>query len=444
MTARTFRKKSTNSKHHTKKNGVRRNLSKTTKTRIIKGAGLMDRLFGKKASKKLTQMSKEELIDEYHKLKKKMYKTKKADEKRELQQKLDQIQIRVEYLEEKKKINETLPIRPVSQKLSKEPPPYPHQLKPSRKAPAYNSINRRHYKKLISLNPLNTANQFEKREEKPITHYWYKSWKDRKIPVKTELKKFIDDTLMIDLESNAGTTLIHCSAGVGRTGTLYVIMALVVARQNKETIDKEKIVKTIREIRQRRPMMVQTAEQYKFICDYFDVQDEEYQNTFNSIGFYKIDKKTLIQSKCTTTKYNRYPDVLPYDNSRVVLDKYTDTTGNEVECSDYVNATILPDIVNQGITFRFIAAECPSNEKSINQFKRMLFEKDVRRIVMLTGLVESGRDKCMDYTGNVLTNVENDKTKDNIVINEMKLVKDYNKNLSDPTAIEFHLIETSA
>ncbi|XP_018410464.1 PREDICTED: receptor-type tyrosine-protein phosphatase eta [Nanorana parkeri] len=84
---------------------------------------------------------------------------------------------------------------------------------------------------------------------------------------------------------------------------------------------------------------------------------------------------------------NRYTNVLPYDISRVILS----TNGNSSD--DYINANYIPGYINSK---EFIASQGPL-PKTLNDFWRMMWEKDVRSIVMLTKCVEIGKLKCEEY-----------------------------------------------
>ncbi|XP_068115987.1 receptor-type tyrosine-protein phosphatase beta-like [Hyperolius riggenbachi] len=84
---------------------------------------------------------------------------------------------------------------------------------------------------------------------------------------------------------------------------------------------------------------------------------------------------------------NRYTNVLPYDTSRVTLHHNGDSTG------DYINANFIP---GYNSTKEFIAAQGPL-PRTVTDFWRMIWEKEVRVIIMLTKCVEVGRVKCEEY-----------------------------------------------
>uniref|UniRef100_H2UAJ0 protein-tyrosine-phosphatase n=1 Tax=Takifugu rubripes TaxID=31033 RepID=H2UAJ0_TAKRU len=87
-------------------------------------------------------------------------------------------------------------------------------------------------------------------------------------------------------------------------------------------------------------------------------------------------------------KKNRYKDVLPYDQSRVVLSLPV------ADCdSDYINASFI-----QGATKNrsYIASQGPLSS-TVTDFWRMIWQYDVKVIVMACREVEMGKKKCQRY-----------------------------------------------
>uniref|UniRef100_A0A673AT23 protein-tyrosine-phosphatase n=1 Tax=Sphaeramia orbicularis TaxID=375764 RepID=A0A673AT23_9TELE len=76
---------------------------------------------------------------------------------------------------------------------------------------------------------------------------------------------------------------------------------------------------------------------------------------------------------------NRYRDVLPYDDTRVVLQ------GQE----DYINAM-------SGVCLRYVAAQGPLPQ-TCTHFWQTVWEQQTHTIIMLTTLTERGRTKCHQY-----------------------------------------------
>nr|XP_045004375.1 receptor-type tyrosine-protein phosphatase eta [Jaculus jaculus] len=84
---------------------------------------------------------------------------------------------------------------------------------------------------------------------------------------------------------------------------------------------------------------------------------------------------------------NRYNNVLPYDISRVKLSVQTHSA------DDYINANYMPGYHSKK---DFIATQGPL-PNTLKDFWRMVWEKNVYAIVMLTKCVEQGRTKCEEY-----------------------------------------------
>ncbi|TWW75630.1 Receptor-type tyrosine-protein phosphatase eta, partial [Takifugu flavidus] len=85
---------------------------------------------------------------------------------------------------------------------------------------------------------------------------------------------------------------------------------------------------------------------------------------------------------------NRYNNVLPYDSSRV---KLSIIHGNPYD--DYINANYIPGYNSKK---EFIAAQGPL-PSTVKDFWRMIWEKNVQTLVMLTRCNEQGRIKCEQY-----------------------------------------------
>uniref|UniRef100_A0A8C0RDP4 protein-tyrosine-phosphatase n=1 Tax=Canis lupus familiaris TaxID=9615 RepID=A0A8C0RDP4_CANLF len=97
-----------------------------------------------------------------------------------------------------------------------------------------------------------------------VKHYWYTSWPDHKTPDSAQPLL----QLMLDVEEDRlastgrGPVVVHCSAGIGRTGCF--IATSIGCRQLKEegVVDALSIVC---QLRVDRGGMVQTSEQYEFV-----------------------------------------------------------------------------------------------------------------------------------------------------------------------------------
>jgi protein tyrosine phosphatase len=263
-------------------------------------------------------------------------------------------------------------------------------------------------------------------ETKKINHFWYQTWPDHGVPTDLEeARKFITYVYNKIRETN-GTTVIHCSAGVGRTGTIYIILKLIFDKLQSQSlsgieytnmkITDENIKSIFLQTRKDRDITVQTEEQYKFIYDIFGIKEKDLEY-YNNIDFYIKKNKLRNNYNKITQKYgenckgkNRYDNILPYNNNRVKL-----SLGQNDECSDYINASRMTPF-NE--SHNVIATQCPLTS-TIGDFKRMLKQEKVKNIIMVTGLIESDKGikkvKCSDYTNDkTLTKFETEYTNQNI------------------------------
>ncbi|CAC5356338.1 PTPRT [Mytilus coruscus] len=99
-------------------------------------------------------------------------------------------------------------------------------------------------------------------------------------------------------------------------------------------------------------------------------------------------KETKTASLTENISKNKYKNVFPYDETRVILDIQPGKAA-----SDYINASF---INGYGQVKKYIAAQGPL-EPTINDFWRMIWQYDCGKIVMLTNVFELGKQKCKQY-----------------------------------------------
>lgn len=99
-------------------------------------------------------------------------------------------------------------------------------------------------------------------EKRTIGHFWFIAWPDHGVPSTPEsVIKFLRDVRSYQTEWT-GPEVIHCSAGIGRTGTFS---AVDIGMQQYNLIGKVDILGIVARLREDRGGMVQTEEQYEFI-----------------------------------------------------------------------------------------------------------------------------------------------------------------------------------
>ncbi|XP_062370641.1 tyrosine-protein phosphatase non-receptor type 3 isoform X2 [Cinclus cinclus] len=103
----------------------------------------------------------------------------------------------------------------------------------------------------------------ETEQQHTITHLQYVAWPDHGVPDDSmDFLEFV--TCMRPKRVKNEPVLVHCSAGIGRTGVLVTMetaMCLIERNQPVYPLD------IVRKMRDQRAMMVQTSSQYKFVCE---------------------------------------------------------------------------------------------------------------------------------------------------------------------------------
>ncbi|XP_070184035.1 receptor-type tyrosine-protein phosphatase epsilon-like [Littorina saxatilis] len=241
------------------------------------------------------------------------------------------------------------------------------------------------------------------RESREVTQYHYVSWPDHGAPSTTSLVRFWRYVTR-ETKHDTAPLLVHCSAGVGRTGT-YI--GLDIGMDTAVSVGSIDVIQIVTQLRQERTLMVQAMDQYVFLhealleaytardtvvsVDQFDVIFPQPINA--RTPNVRIDKEfeTLMQmqplmSECrhdnatqnVNMAKNRSPNALPLDNHIVYL------TEHVAERNQYINAVFMP-------TFRdpkgSILTQLPLPSTLVD-FWRLVYGNDVTTIVSLSSANE--------------------------------------------------------
>jgi len=103
---------------------------------------------------------------------------------------------------------------------------------------------------------------------KKVLHFYYEGWQDTKVPDAVEpLISLSEEILAVRAEHPSVVPIVHCSAGVGRTGTFIAIDYLRNFSDPFDRTSADPVLDLVKQMRSDRMMMVQTPHQYAFLYE---------------------------------------------------------------------------------------------------------------------------------------------------------------------------------
>ncbi|XP_050425716.1 tyrosine-protein phosphatase 99A-like isoform X2 [Adelges cooleyi] len=248
-----------------------------------------------------------------------------------------------------------------------------------------------------------------------IYQYHYTNWPDHGTPDHPlPILSFINKSSGAN-PPEAGPIVVHCSAGVGRTGTYIVLDTMLKQIRSEKEVN---IFDFLKHIRQQRNFLVQTEEQYIFIHDALleaincmhasinektlasylqtDIKDSkiasftsDFDKHYKMItSFVPQEYLLLSANKVFNRVKNRSQEFVPVENSRVHL-----TPKPGVEGSDYINASWIIGFKRLG---EFIVTQHPL-KNTILDFWQMLWDHNAQTVVILTDMNEEDSESLVTF-----------------------------------------------
>nr|KAG5699342.1 hypothetical protein BaRGS_004279 [Batillaria attramentaria] len=233
--------------------------------------------------------------------------------------------------------------------------------------------------------------------ERHVTQYHYMAWPDHGVPLAASL---VDYWRYVKARTTSTVPLlVHCSAGVGRTGTF---IALDIASEKESRGEDVNVNEIVTKLREQRALMVQSEAQYKFLHevvleahtsratrvtvsqfdfifpDNIEVKkdnsriDKEFQ-MLKQMGQFAKPSSSMATMPENLDK-NRNMDALPDDEHVVYLSAYV--RGR----TQYINAVYLPSFYHR---HGFVLTQLPIPNNTLIDFWRLVDGCHVTKIVSL-------------------------------------------------------------
>ncbi|XP_078141955.1 receptor-type tyrosine-protein phosphatase C [Centroberyx gerrardi] len=287
-----------------------------------------------------------------------------------------------------------------------------------------------------TIRHLSLSNKREKNSEREVTHIQFISWPDHGVPGEPHLLLKLRRRVNAFKNFFSGPIVVHCSAGVGRTGTYIGIDAMMEGLEAEGRVD---IYGYIVRLRRQRCLMVQVEAQYILIHQALIEHNQfgeteialpelhstlgtlKQRNSSNEPSLIEEEFERLPKYKNWRTfntgiteenkKKNRFSSVIPYDYNRVLVklddgsshdsdqddDDEDDSSDEEdEESTKYINASHIDGYWSPR---SFITAQGPLPDTTAD-FWLMVYQKRATTIVMLSDCNEGDKEFCSAYWDN--------------------------------------------
>ncbi|XP_067368925.1 receptor-type tyrosine-protein phosphatase C-like isoform X4 [Channa argus] len=284
-----------------------------------------------------------------------------------------------------------------------------------------------------TIRHLSLTNKREKNSEREVTHIQFLSWPDHGVPGEPQLLLKLRRRVNAFKNLFSGPIVVHCSAGVGRTGTYMSIDAMMEGLEAEGRVD---IYGYIVKLRKQRCLMVQVEAQYILIHQALlehnqfgetEIPLPELHSAMSTLKQKNSDNEpTLMEDEFErlptyknwrtfnagiteeNKKKNRSSSVIPYDFNRVLLkldegrsqdsdpdDEEEEESSDEEdeESTKYINASHIDGYWGPRA---LITAQTPLPD-TMADFWLMAYQKKASAIVMLSDSKEGDKESDSMY-----------------------------------------------
>ncbi|XP_078328340.1 receptor-type tyrosine-protein phosphatase alpha-like isoform X2 [Crassostrea virginica] len=249
------------------------------------------------------------------------------------------------------------------------------------------------------IRKLKVANK-EAKKYRFVKHYQYISWPDHGIPEPLCLAAFHCHVMRTSVDETKSPIVVHCSAGIGRTGTYIALDALY--KSGKDT-GKINVAEYVKAMRSNRMNMIQTYEQYMAISLTLNeefkagIEPQNVSNFADSVA--NLTEKIPVKQAFIQKQFEKLKQIRPeytsndFKNSRehamkkddtiLPLDKYVlYLTSSVKQRGRYINAI---SVSSHSRNNAFIVTQYPPPEDAVD-FLRLLTDHESDTVICMDSL----------------------------------------------------------
>ncbi|XP_068893217.1 receptor-type tyrosine-protein phosphatase mu-like isoform X7 [Tenebrio molitor] len=248
-------------------------------------------------------------------------------------------------------------------------------------------------------------------QTRKLQQYHFSSWPDHGVPLYSQsLVPFLQKIQQIPLDSKS-PVVVHCSAGVGRTGTILLCDICLRMAAKEDAVD---MLRTLQQLRDQRANMVDNIQQYKLAhlvileclvgkqtgipCSEIETEVKKLLSGDRISQQMRYLKDTAWQDKTMKSvasndafvvvqEKNRFQNIVPEIQGCMFLSRYP----IHDDTSTYINAVRVDGFRCPG---RFIVTQQPM-PNTLGDFWRLVHEKETTVIVSLNPVNPKNKTSCL-------------------------------------------------
>ncbi|WAR24508.1 PTPRU-like protein [Mya arenaria] len=236
------------------------------------------------------------------------------------------------------------------------------------------------------------ALQKDGEDERMVYHFHFTSWPDKSVPQYASSLVHFRQKIVNAVIKDKGPDIVHCSAGVGRTGTFIALNILTEQASTVGYVDPDQYIFLHMALLETLMLSTSALPASEFLRVYEELLSFDKDRRKLDVQFSRMEKMSPVADECQyvsakdvrNRNKNRYSNILPVADHMPHL-----TPSGKRSEPEYINAVLLPGYKKKGA---FIVTQTPL-EATKTDFWRLVVEHDVHTIVMMNNRSEMKEDE---------------------------------------------------